>query len=156
MDPANPVVKLCAEGMTAESEGRSSDAKALFEEAWNASSDDFEACIAAHYVARHQPTMEAAFHWNQEALRRADAVPDERVREFYPSLYLNVAHSLERLGKLVEARHYYSLAAARLDDLSPGSYANLVRVGVVAGHNRTGVFTRSLVPTMTRTRRRPS
>jgi hypothetical protein len=56
MDPNNPVVRLCAAGMAAEGEGRPADAKALFEQAWAESRDDFEACIAAHYVARHQAT----------------------------------------------------------------------------------------------------
>jgi tetratricopeptide (TPR) repeat protein len=137
MDADNPIVKLCAAGMTAEGEGRPSDAKALFEQAWEASRDDYEACIAAHYVARHQATPEAAFEWNARAIERADAVADDRVRGFYPSLYLNYAHSLETLGRADEACRYYSLAAAKLDDLPPGGYADLVRSGVAAGRERT-------------------
>ena len=137
IDAANPVVKLCAEGMAAEGEGRRADAKARFEQAWSESRDDYEASIAAHYVARHQATPEATFEWNERALRRAEAVDDERVRGFYPSLYLNYAHSLEQLGRTTEACHYYGLAAARLDDLPPGGYADLVRGGVTAGQRRT-------------------
>ena len=137
MTPDNPVVQLCAAGMAAEGEGRGADAKALFEQAWEASRDDFDACIAAHYVARHQATPEATFEWNERALRRAEAVGDERVRDFLPSLYLNYAHSLEQLGRTAEAFHHYELAAARLDTLPPGGYANLVRSGVTAGQRRT-------------------
>jgi len=137
MDPNNPVVKLCAAGMAAEGEGRRADAKALFEQAWAVRTDDFEACIAAHYVARHQETLEAELAWNREALTRAGAVADERVRGFYPSLYLNLAHSLERLGQIATAREHYSLAAARLADLPDGPYAGLVRTGVTAGIART-------------------
>jgi hypothetical protein len=137
MDPDNPVVKLCAAGMTAEGEGRGADAKALFEQAWSASRDDFEACIAAHYVARHQATPEATFEWNERALRSAEAAADERVRDFFPSLYLNYAHSLEQLGRTREACGYYELAAARLDDLPPDGYAQFVRGGVTAGQRRT-------------------
>ncbi len=137
MDPENPIVKLCAAGMAAEGEGRGPDAKALFEQAWDSSRDDFEACIAAHYVARHQATPEATFAWNERALHRAQAVGDERVRDFLPSLYLNYAHSLEQLGRTREACSYYGLAAARLDDLPPGVYAQLVRGGVTAGQQRT-------------------
>ena len=137
MDPDNPVVKLCTAGMTAEGEGRRPEAKALFEQAWAASRDDYEACIAAHYVARHQGTPEATLEWNERALTRADAVADGRVRDFYPSLYLNYAHSLETLGLAGEAYRYYSLAAAKLDDLPPGGYAELVRSGVTAGLKRT-------------------
>lgn len=137
MDPENPVVKLCAAGMAAEGEGRGADAKALFEQAWDSRRDDFEACIAAHYVARHQATPEATFEWNERALQHAQAAGDERVRGFFPSLYLNYAHSLEQLGRTREACSYYGLAAARLDDLPPGGYGQLVRSGVSAGQRRT-------------------
>jgi tetratricopeptide (TPR) repeat protein len=137
MEPDNPVVELCATGMAAEGEGRHADAKALFEQAWSLRRDAYEACIAAHYVARHQATPEATLEWNERALGRADAVADERVRGFYPSLYLNYAHSLETLGKTTEACRYYSLAAATLDDLPPSGYAELVRGGVTAGRKRT-------------------
>ena len=138
MDPNNPVVKLCAAGMAAEGEGRRADAKVLFEQAWAARTDDFEACIAAHYVARHQETLDAELAWNREALTRADAVADARVRDFYPSLYLNLAHSLEQLGHIATAHEHYSLAAARLADLPASPYTNLVRTGVTAGLKRTG------------------
>ena len=137
MEPDNAVVKLCAAGMVAEGEGRGADAKALFEQAWHSSRDDFEACIAAHYVARHQATPEATFEWNERALQRAQAAGDERVRDFFPSLYLNYAHSLEQLGRTREACSYYGLAAVRLDDLPPGGYAQFVRGGVTAGQRRT-------------------
>jgi len=137
MEPDNAIVNLCAAGMAAEAAGRGADARALFEQAWRACRDDFEACIAAHYVARHQATPEATFEWNERALRRAEAVGDDRVRAFFPSLYLNYAHSLERLGRIREACDYYGRAAAGLDDLPPGGYAQLVRGGVTAGQRRT-------------------
>ncbi|HVY66178.1 MAG TPA: hypothetical protein VHH11_15250 [Gammaproteobacteria bacterium] len=123
--------------MAAEGEGRSADAKRLFEQAWHESRDDFEACIAAHYVARHQATPEATFEWNERALRRAEAVCDDRARGFFPSLYLNYAHSLEQLGRTAEARRHYELAEARLADLPAGGYTELVRSGVAAGLRRT-------------------
>lgn len=137
MDADNAIVRLCAAGMAAEGEGRRADAKALFQKAWNESRDDYEACIAAHYLARHQTTPEATFEWNERALYHAESVDDERVRELFPSLYLNYAHSLEQLGRTREACSFYGLAAAGLDDLPPGGYAQLVRGGVKAGQNRT-------------------
>lgn len=127
MDPSNQIVELCAEGMRAESEGRHEDASALFAEAWAASSDDFEACVAAHYFARHQANDYDALRWNEEALRRAEAVGDDRVRGFYPSLYLNIGRSHESLGNLTEARRYYDLAGEHLDELSEDRYGSLVR-----------------------------
>ena len=80
MDPENPIVQLCIAGMAAEAEGRAADAKALFEQAWETSQDDFEACVAAHYVARHQATPAATLDWNERALRRAEAAA---IRERY-------------------------------------------------------------------------
>jgi len=44
-------------------------------------------------------------------LERAFAVKDERVKEFYPSLYLNLGKSHENLGNQLEAQRYYTLAA---------------------------------------------
>ena len=45
-DPHNHVVKLCAQAMEAEG---AENAVRLFEQAWNAATNDFEKCIAAHY-----------------------------------------------------------------------------------------------------------
>jgi tetratricopeptide (TPR) repeat protein len=137
MDPNNPVVKLCAAGMAAEGEGRSADAKALFEQAFAESRDDFEACIAAHYVARHQTTVEDELEWNSRALERANLVDDERVQGFYPSLYLNLAHSLEKMGRTGEACELYGTAAARLEGQPDSPYTQLVRSGISAGRQRT-------------------
>ena len=140
MDPDNPIVRLCAAGMTAEGEGRRDDARALFQQAWDASGSDYEASIAAHYLARHQPSAEATLEWNERSLRRAEAARDthdDRVNGFFPSLYLNYAHSLEQLGRVADACAYYNLAAAGLDALPADGYAALVRSGVTAGQRRT-------------------
>jgi tetratricopeptide (TPR) repeat protein len=111
MDLDNPVIKLCLEGIRAEFEGRIEDARALSWQAWQASRDDFDACVAAHYVARYQEQPEEMLRWNQEALSRARAVDDSRVQGFYPSLYLNLGLSYELLGDQAEAQRYYQLAA---------------------------------------------
>lgn len=136
MDPDNPIVKLCVEGMKAEAAGRYDDARALFAQAWEAHADDWEACIAAHYLARHQPTPEDTLRWNQEALDRADAVADDRIHGFYPSLYLNLGHSHEQLGNLAEARRCYDLAAAEASDLPADRYGGVVRQGIENGRKR--------------------
>jgi tetratricopeptide (TPR) repeat protein len=136
MDPDNPVVKLCAEGMRAETEGRYADARALFERAWLTSQDDYEACIAAHYVARLQESLEDNLRWNQEALHRAEAVGDERVQDFYPSLYLNLGKSHEDLGNMDAARHCYAQAATCVGNLPAGPYTELVQKGITAAQKR--------------------
>jgi hypothetical protein len=111
MDTSNPVIQLCMAGTRAEFEHRLEDARAFYQQAWDAHTNDYEACIAAHYVARFQDSPEETLHWNQIALSHAEAVRDERVNDFYPSLYLNLGKSHEVLGNLPEAQKYYSLAA---------------------------------------------
>ena len=137
MDPTNPVVKLCAEGMQAEFEGRGADAHALFLRALETRSDDFEACIAAHFVARYQQEPEEMLRWNREALERANAVHDERVHNFYPSLQLNLGKSHEELGSQAEARRCYRLAADLAVALPADPYGDTVRAASAAGLERT-------------------
>lgn len=111
IDTNNPVVKLCIAGTRAEFEGRMEEASACYQMAWESAKDDYEACIAAHYMARVQKDAQDIFRWNQQALQRAERCGDERVKEFYPSLYLNMGKAYELLGKQAEARRYYTLAA---------------------------------------------
>lgn len=139
MDPDNPVVKLCADGIAAEMAGRPADARAAYERAWAARTDAFEACVAAHYVARHQHTPDDSHRWNAEALAQADAAAaagDDRVRAFYPSLHLNMGHACEVAGDLAGAARHYSLADARLGDVPAGPYGDVVRHGVAEACRR--------------------
>jgi tetratricopeptide (TPR) repeat protein len=133
VDPTNPVVVLCAQGMQAEAEGRPDAARELFEQAWAAASDDFEACVAAHYLARQQSTPADALHWNQVCLDRADRVGDERVRGFYPSLHLNLAKAERELGRPELAAEHFRRAAEHIDDAPPGPYADGIRFAIAAG-----------------------
>jgi tetratricopeptide (TPR) repeat protein len=125
----NPVVQLCAQGMMTGDPG-------LFERAWEARSDDFDACVAAHYLARHQPDPEAALEWNARALRHAEAAEAERVRGFYPSLLLNLAKAYEDVGALEAARRHYELAAKAASELPDDGYGAMIRRGVSSGRAR--------------------
>jgi tetratricopeptide (TPR) repeat protein len=136
IDADNPVVHLCAEAMSAEAAGAPDKAKALFEQAWETASDDYERCIAAHYLARHQDGPEQTLHWNAECLRFADLVGDERVTGFYPSLYLNMGHSHEQLGDRAKAEECYHAAEAHFSALPDGPYGDMVRDGVARGLQR--------------------
>jgi hypothetical protein len=74
---------------------------ALFERAWELRSDDFDACVAAHYLARHQPDAESALEWNARALAHAEAAGPERVRGFFPSLLLNLAKAYDGYSAMI-------------------------------------------------------
>lgn len=136
MDPNNPVVRLCAEGMELERAGRRDDAARVFAQAWEQASDDFERCVSAHYVARGQSRPEENLRWNLTALEHADTIVDGRVDGFYPSLYLNIGWAHEDLGHRDEARTYYELAESRLESLPASSYRETVRDGIERGLKR--------------------
>lgn len=128
IDLDNPVVQLCIDGTRAEFDGRPDAAEARYRQAWDAAQDDYAACIAAHYLARVQTTPADSFHWNREALRRAEAVGDERVQAFLPSLYLSMGFACEQIGDLQEAQRYYRLAAALGYPHQDGATAHARRV----------------------------
>ncbi|MFW5418176.1 hypothetical protein J0910_16310 [Nocardiopsis sp. CNT-189] len=138
MNTDDTVVRLCSQGMRAEAEGRPDDARDLFHRAWEAAADDYEACVAAHYLARQQATPEEALHWNRECLRRAGLVGDERVAGFSPSLHINIAKAHLDLGEPGPAREHYERAAARLPEAPPGQYADWLRYAVADGLRSTG------------------
>jgi hypothetical protein len=111
MDINNPVVIHCIEGIWAELDERSDDARIQYQRAWNASTNDYEACIAAHYLARAQDTPEARLQWNMRALELAYTTPQEYIRDFYPTLFMSIGHTYQELGGRVQAQRYYRLAA---------------------------------------------
>ena len=111
MNTNNLVIRLCVAGARAELEHRPQEARALYQQAWEAHTNDYEACIAAHYVARFQDSTAESLRWNQIALEHANAVPDDEVQDFYPSLYLNLGQAHELLGNQTEAQKYYDLAS---------------------------------------------
>ncbi|MFE1198442.1 hypothetical protein ACFW6E_37820 [Streptomyces olivaceoviridis] len=135
--PENIVVQLCAQGMQAEAEGRDVRARDLFLQAWEAAEDDYDACIAAHYPARHQSTPQETLRWNQECLTRADKVGDDRVRGFYASLHGNMARAHRDLGQIEQAREHFESAAKHIDDVPAGPHQQWLRYRIAAGLRAT-------------------
>ena len=64
MDTSNPIIQLCLAGARAEFEHRPETARSLYQRAWEARRDDYDACVAAHYVARFQESPAEFLHWN--------------------------------------------------------------------------------------------
>lgn len=121
-------ILLCMEGSRAELEGRTTDAFNLYMKAWETRTNDYEACISAHYVARFQETPENILHWNKTALDHADCVKDGNVNTFYPSLYLNMGKSFENLGDQEEAKRYFELAVTASESKElPEGYSEMVK-----------------------------
>lgn len=111
MEIDNPVVKLCIAGTQAEFQHKVEEAKAFYEQAWQIQTNDYEACIAAHYMARFQEDAGVEFGWNQKALDYALSCELDRVSPFLPSLYLNLGKSYEKLGDMVSAQMHYNHAS---------------------------------------------
>jgi hypothetical protein len=89
MDLNRRVITLCILRIQAEFEKRIGDAQTLYKEAWDSASDDYEKCIAAHYVAYLETEPHTALEWNLTALNHARQVQSELVEKFFPSLYVN-------------------------------------------------------------------
>jgi hypothetical protein len=128
IDPTNPVVALCAEGMALE--GTPAEARPLFERAWAARRDDYDAAIAAHFLARHQPTPADTLHWNALAVQHAEAVPDGRATGFLASLYLSLGDAHANVGDIAASVDAVRRAADHLSALPPGGYREFVAMGI--------------------------
>jgi hypothetical protein len=136
IDPTNPVVALCAEGMAME--GTPADARRLFEQAWAARRDDYDAAIAAHFVARHQATAADTLHWNALAVRHAEAVSDGSADELLASLYLNLGDAHAQLGQRAAGVAAVRQAAEHLAAVPAGGYHDLLALGIDRLANRLG------------------
>jgi len=138
-DPDNHVVKLCAKGMEKESEGLADEAAALFLQAWNEATSDFEKFTAAHYVARHQKTVADKLWWDETALRLALELNDDKLKSNYPSLYLNVAKCYEDLEDFDNALKNYQLALSFSGLLPEEGYGKMIRSGIANGMERVKI-----------------
>ena len=128
IDGDSLVARLCAAGMAID--GDAAAAGALFQQAWDARRDDYEASIAAHFLARHQPSLTDALYWNRIAAERAEAVTDERAKPLLASLYLNLADSYLAVGQSVQASSVVEQGVAALQFLPADGYRDFVSRGL--------------------------
>lgn len=135
-DPENPVNKLCAEGMEAEMTADIPKAKALFQQAWEMASSDFEKFTVAHYLARNPEDAKIGLHWNLESLRFALLCEDTGTKAHFASLYLNIGKSYEDLGNSAEALRYYELADKSSVHLPADPYGDMIRFGIRSAFQR--------------------
>ena len=133
----SPVVQLCVAGMAID--GDPDAARALFQQAWDSRRDDYDASIAAHYLARHQSSPADSLHWNRVAVERAEAVPDDRAQLLLASLYLNLADSYRTLARPADAIAASERGIAALEFLPPDAYRSFVANGLRRLRARLGV-----------------
>ncbi|WP_370616298.1 hypothetical protein [Mumia sp. Pv 4-285] len=98
--------------------------------------DPFYRCVIAHYLADVTADPEDELLWDQRALDAAHETTDARAQQydaslaiagFFPSLHLNLADVLRRLGRFDEAAVHAEHAAARVDILPDDGYASTIR-----------------------------
>lgn len=140
-DPENHIVKLCAAGMEMEFAGKPLEASRLFQQAWTEASTDFEKFTAAHYVARHQDSAEEKLKWDQKALELALGLNDEKVKNTFPSLYLNIAKGHEDLKEYELARKNYQMALSYVSLLPEDGYGRMISSGIMNGLKRLDAMT---------------
>ena len=132
-DPNNHVIKLCAQGMNLEGEGKRDEALKLFQMAWNDAINDLEKFTSAHYIARHQKSISDKLKWDEIALNLALNVNDEIIKGLYPSLYLNVGKCYEDLNDIDNARKNYELAHSFIHFLPDDGYGKMIKDGIMNG-----------------------
>ena len=135
-DTNNRVIQLCSKGMILEGENKKEQAAEVFMQAWELALNDFEKFTAAHYVARHQPTVADKLKWDLLALNHAQKIGDETIKESFPSLYLNIAKCYEDLEELEKAKENYVLALSYAELLPGDGYGAMIRRGIENGLDR--------------------
>jgi hypothetical protein len=109
MDLDSRTALLCIEGTRAEFDRRIDAARSLFLAAWEARADDYDAAMAAHYVAHLETDPTEALRWHVLALEHARL--DDRSAEFIGSLLVSLGGAFETVGDAAEAERYFWLAS---------------------------------------------
>jgi hypothetical protein len=131
------VAKVVAEARTHREAGDRAEAMRLLEECLaqaRGAGDDLLACYVLHDLGHTETEPTAQLGWHLDALAAADAVGDQRVAGFYPSLHLNLAITYRALENRERTREHLDAAEDTLPQLAypDGDYGRFIRSGVVA------------------------
>jgi hypothetical protein len=121
-----------AQALAASSDHES--ARALYDALWveaTRTENEYQACVVAHFMAHAHVEPETQLDWHLRALQAADAVGDERVRAFYPSLHANLGDVYLRLGKLTQAHEHIGKARETEHVLPDDGYGRMIRSLIV-------------------------
>ena len=142
--PADEVMVAITRAQQAALDGERAQARQEFAELWDRigpDGDPLHRVTLAHYMADVQDDPNDELEWDRRALSAADALTDERAKEyhatlavrgFYASLYLNLAQDYHKLGATAQAREYLAAAERASVDLPADGYGTLVRDGIAA------------------------
>jgi len=135
----DPMLARISDALGLYNSGRRADAREAFAQLWAEAGegDPFHQCVLAHYMADAQDEPADELEWDRKALAAADRISRERpeaasltILSFYPSLHLNLADVLCRVGQIDEARHHLKLAQQSVDALANDAYGQMIRNGI--------------------------
>ncbi|SDJ70249.1 hypothetical protein SAMN04487820_101371 [Actinopolyspora mzabensis] len=101
--------------------------------------DPLHRCTLAHHLADLYEEPAESLVWDVRALDAAEALTDQRAREyhaslhvagFYPSLHLNLADDFRRLGLFQAATEHINEAENHTSELPEGAYGDTIRTAV--------------------------
>jgi len=101
------------------------------ERAWVIRQDDFDASVAAHYLARVQLDASATLHWNEVALTHAERIANTERASLMPSLCLNLGDAYLAVGRLSDARRLAQRGLSAPAALPADGYRELIRGGLI-------------------------
>ncbi|CQD16634.1 hypothetical protein BN970_03550 [Mycolicibacterium conceptionense] len=102
--------------------------------------DPFHCCTLAHYLADLYEDPAAALMWDVRALDAANLLSDDRAQQyhaslhvagFYPSLYVNIADNLRRLGSFDAATEHIENAEQHTASLNDDAYGDMIRAAII-------------------------
>lgn len=127
------------------------DARRQYEQLWTQLGEDgdpLHLMTLLHHLADLYEDPARALEWDQRALVAADRLTDERLDAYhpglrraamYPSLHLNIADNLTKLGRVTEADEQLVSAEQYLDQLDDGGYGAMIRGGIAKMRERITV-----------------
>jgi hypothetical protein len=135
----DPMLARISDALGLYNSGRRAEAREAFAQLWAEASDGdpFHQCVLAHYMADAQDEPADELEWDRKALAAADRISRERpdaasltILSLYPSLHLNLADVLHRVGQIEEARSHVKLAQQSSDALANDAYGDMIRSGI--------------------------
>jgi hypothetical protein len=121
--------------------GDRSGARERFGEIWSRMQpipDPFQECVLSHYMADLQNQIDMELMWDIRALNAALRATDEdaknhhpshSIKDFFPSLHLNLADDYLRTRDFGSARRHLQDGLSLLSALSDSPYAITIRSG---------------------------
>ena len=142
----DPTMEAITAAVVQGREGRTDTARTELLTIWSrigADGDALHRCTLAHYLADLYDHPAESLIWDVRALDAAQALTDERAQRhhadlrvtgFLPSLHLNMADALRRLGAFDSAADHLSLADRHRWALPDDAYGDMIRTALDEVH----------------------